>query len=205
MSKIFCNSIHRRARSSIVPLKQHIVRYCAYGYNTRIYKERLIKKLFNKLGFTLIELMVVVLVVTGLALLIFFTFRDIQTKNRDEKRQRDLKALHTQIETFHVQNGRYPTLAQINNPEFRSKNFKGFEENTMKDPLWKSGGSCSTAKIDGKPILLGNTNSPNCYAYVVSPKDCDNEKVDCTNYVLKIRLEVKVDDEEFIERTSVYK
>ena len=75
----------------------------------------------------------------------------------------------------------------------------------MKDPLWKSGGSCSTAKIDGKPILLGNTNSPNCYAYVVSPKDCDNEKVDCTNYVLKIRLEVKVDDEEFIERTSVYK
>lgn len=145
------------------------------------------------------------LVVTGLAILIFVTFKDIQTKNRDEKRRRDLRALYTQVENYHVQNGRYPTLAQINNPDYRNKNFKGFEENTMKDPLWKSSGSCSTAKVDGRPILLGNNNSANCYAYIVSPKDCDNEKVDCTNYTIKIKLEVKVDDEEYIERSSVFK
>lgn len=145
------------------------------------------------------------LIVTGLAIFIFVTFKDIQTKNRDEKRRRDLTALYTQVENYRAQNGRYPTLAQINEADYRSKNFKGFEENILKDPLWKSSGSCSTAVVDGKPILLGNTNSPNCYTYIVAPKECDNEKIDCTNYTLKIKLEVKVDDEEYIERSSVYK
>ncbi len=38
---------------------------------------------------------------------------------RDTERQSDIKAIHGQVEAYHTQNGKYPTLSDINDSDWR--------------------------------------------------------------------------------------
>ena len=77
-------------------------------------------------GFTIVELLIVIVVIGILALLVITTFSGIQQKGRDTKRQTDIKALHGMLEAFYAQNGGgYPVLADVNNASWRTTNMKG--------------------------------------------------------------------------------
>ena len=133
----------------------------------------------NQKGFTIVELLIVIVVIGILAALVITTFTGIQKKARDTERTTDIKALHGQIEAYYTQNGRYPTLTDMNDTTWRGNNMKGLDVEALKDPK----GSAST---------LVAAAAANGYAYDVQAADgtaCDNSTKDCAKYVLTATLE----------------
>lgn len=130
-------------------------------------------------GFTIVELLIVIVVIGILAALVITTFTGIQKKARDTERTGDIKVLHSQVEAYYAQNGKYPTLANLNDGTWRSSNMKGLDAEALKDPK----GSAQT---------LGATSSSSQYGYAVTAAGggtCDNITTDCAEYTLTATLE----------------
>ncbi len=64
--------------------------------------------MFSKRGFTIVEVMVVIVVMSILASVIFVASQGSGKKSRDAERQADLKTLQTAIELYKLKYGRYP-------------------------------------------------------------------------------------------------
>ena len=138
-------------------------------------------------GFTIVELLIVIVVIGILAALVITTFTGIQQRARNTERETDIKALHGQIEAYYAQNGRYPTLGNLNDSTWRSTNMKGLDAEAIKDPKWASTITACTAS--GAPSLATAAQA-NCYSYEVTPANCDNSTAaDCTSYTLKATKE----------------
>lgn len=128
-------------------------------------------------GFTIVELLIVIVVIGILAALVVVTYNGIQQKARDTERKTDINAIHGQVEAYSAQNGKYPTLDNINDSAFRSANMKGLDPAALKDPKGSSNALCDSVGAD-------------CYAYVATPANCDNDtNGDCTGYTLTATLE----------------
>lgn len=85
-------------------------------------------------GFTIVELLIVIVVIAILATLVIVTFTGIQQKARDSQRQTDINALDSHVEAFFAQNGAYPTVAQLNNAAWRQKYMKGLDPGALTAP-----------------------------------------------------------------------
>ena len=127
-------------------------------------------------GFTIVELLIVIVVIGILAALVVTTFSGIQKKARDSERQTDIGALHSQIEAYHAQNGKYPTNANLDDDAFVTANMKGLDLNALKDPK-------------GASNDLAAAPAANVYSYAELPAGCDNTATDCTSYTLTATLE----------------
>lgn len=133
-------------------------------------------KKYKNRGFTIVELLIVIVVIGILATLVITTYNGIQEKARDTKRKTDINALQGQIEAFEAQNGNYPTLGNINDSTWRGTNMKGLDPSALQDPK-------------GSTQALSDTPGANTYAYVATPSGCDNSATDCTGYTLTATLE----------------
>ena len=131
-------------------------------------------------GFTIIELLIVIVVIGILAALVITTFSGIQQKARNTERTTDIKALSSQLEAYYTQNtnSSYPTLANMNDPAWRSTNVKGLEAEAIKDPRDTS----------ATPVLVA-TPTDNRYSYAVLPAGCDNSATPCTSFTLTAKAE----------------
>lgn len=130
-------------------------------------------------GFTIVELLIVIVVIGILAALFITTFTGIQQKARNTERQTDVKALHGQIEAYYAQNGKYPTLANMNDASWRASNMKGLDAEALKDPK-------------GAAQTLVSAAAANAYSYDVLASDdtaCDNSAKDCAKYTLTATYE----------------
>lgn len=128
-------------------------------------------------GFTIVELLIVIVVIGILAGLVVVTYTGIQQKARDTERKTDVNALHGQLEAYQAQNGKYPTLANVNDATFRSANMKGLDPAALQDPK-------------GTAQTLVDAAIADSYAYTVLPATCDNGAAgDCTSYTLTATLE----------------
>lgn len=128
-------------------------------------------------GFTIVELLIVIVVIGILAALVITTFTGIQKRARNTERETDIKALHGQVEAYFAQEGRYPTLANLNEATWRGDNMKGLDEGALQDPK-------------GASAALVDTAAANVYSYVVTPAGCDNDTGgDCDGYTLTATLE----------------
>src|SRR5271170_5409527 len=85
-------------------------------------------------GFTIVELLIVIVVIGILALLVITTYSGIQAKARNAKRQSDIKSLQTQVEAFFSQNGYYPSRTDMNSSSWLATNMKSLDQNALIDP-----------------------------------------------------------------------
>ena len=85
-------------------------------------------------GFTIVELLIVIVVIGILATLVIVTFSGIQQKGRNSQRQTDINALASHVEAYYADKGSYPTAAMINDDAWRAANMKGLDPQALKDP-----------------------------------------------------------------------
>ena len=130
-------------------------------------------------GFTIVELLIVIVVIGILATLVIVTFTGIQQKARNTKRQTDINAVNSHVEAYYAQNGYYPTLAHLNDATWRGTNMKGLDPDALKDPK----GSAST---------LVAAPAANSYAYAVTDDagaSCATDETTCAKFTLTATLE----------------
>ncbi len=124
-------------------------------------------------GFTIVELLIVIVVIGILALLVITTFTGIQKKARDSERETDVSAVAAQVEAYYAQNAKYPTLANLQDATWVTTNLKGLDANALKDPKWTTGSAPAATSA------VGN------YGYATTPANCDNgTNGDCDNFTL---------------------
>ncbi|HET6924454.1 MAG TPA: type II secretion system protein, partial [Candidatus Saccharimonadales bacterium] len=136
-------------------------------------------------GFTIVELLIVIVVIGILAGLVITTYNGIQQKARNTERTTDLKTFQSQLEAYYAQNGRYPMIAtdgtglggdSAQNVAFIQTNMKGMDKETLRDPKGASG---------DYSLNTGTTLGGNKYTYNPAPTGCDYSGTnDCTSYTL---------------------
>ena len=115
----------------------------------------------NKKGFTIVELLIVIVVIGILATLVIVTFTGIQQKGRNSQRQTDINAVASHVEAFNAQYGFYPTQADLATASFRTTYMKGLDPEALVDPKQASG-------------TIGTAVSATQYSYVAAGTDCTN-------------------------------
>ncbi len=127
-------------------------------------------------GFTIVELLIVIVVIGILAALVITTFAGVQRKARKTERGTGIKAIHSQLEAYFAEENTYPTLDQINeangNTDWRKTNMKSLDPEALKDPKGDNSALCSAA-------------SDECYGYVRVVNTTDNT----VTYTLTANLE----------------
>ncbi len=132
-------------------------------------------------GFTIVELLIVIVVIGILAALVITTYNGIQQKGRNTDRTNDLGALKSHLESYNASNGRYPSTSNLGatsatNVAFIGTDLKGLDKEALRDPQGTAG-----------DYSLVTTPTAKKYAY--KPTDdtgavCDNTTTDCTKYTL---------------------
>lgn len=128
-------------------------------------------------GFTIVELLIVIVVIGILAAIVITTFTGVQKKGRDADRKSDINAIYSQVEVYFAQNAKYPTLANLNDDSWRNTNVKGLTDDAITAP-------------GGTDALVASGAATTNYEYVATPANCDNgTNGDCTGFTLTATLE----------------
>jgi prepilin-type N-terminal cleavage/methylation domain-containing protein len=150
---------------------------------------RVLRRRLTSSGFTIIELLVVLVILCILGSLVALTYSGVQAKNRNAERQADVDVLKGHLEGYYAQTNNYPKLADLNNASWRAQNMKKLQAKTLQDPRWDTKITDCTA--DGKAVIAAEPRA-NCYSYQVTASDgsaCDNATVPCAHYTLTAQLE----------------
>ncbi len=85
-------------------------------------------------GFTLVELLIVIIIIGILATLVIVTFTGVQAKARDSQRQTDIGAVDSHLEAFFAETGYYPSYKDLTTATFLSGSLKGLDPQSLVDP-----------------------------------------------------------------------
>ena len=143
-------------------------------------------------GFTIVELLIVIVIIGILATLVIVTFTGIQQRARNTKRQTDINAIASHVEAYFANSAQYPTLANMNDATFRSTNLKGLDPAALQDPK-------------GTAQTLVATPAANAYAYAPTDDNgntCDDVTTACTKYTLTATYEGTVNGATTYVKTS---
>lgn len=119
------------------------------------------KKHLNSQGFTIIELMVVIVAIAAVSVLALTNIRGIRAQNRDEAKKTDINAIFFQLESYHQVNNYYPE-------NINAETLKGIDPESLTD-------------ASGKKVSEPGS------AYTYSPTGCVESK--CKGYELRASLE----------------
>ena len=136
-------------------------------------------------GFTIVELLIVIVVIGILAALVITTYGGIQAKARNGKRASDIQSVQTQIEAFYAQNQYYPSLTDLNSQAWRVTNMKSLDNISLVDPSSTCNPNttaCVTLAVAAKS-----------YSYQVGDAaanaSCEAVDTNCAQYILTATYE----------------
>ena len=99
-------------------------------------------------GFTIVELLIVIVVIGILAALVLNSFNGVQARARDTERRTDINAIATQLEVYYNDKSGYPTPTDLADTAWQTANLKGAD---------------AAAFVDPKGVMVNGTGSS--YAY----------------------------------------
>lgn len=128
-------------------------------------------------GFTIIELLIVIVVIGILAALVLNTVAGVQQRSRDTERRTDITVLATALEDFYKEHGGYPQLGQFSNLQAATTMFPGIEENTFMAP--------GKSEFSVFPAVSKNINQYGyrAFADVAKTTACDKNN-ECASFTL---------------------
>src|SRR5476649_94013 len=120
----------------------------------------------NNKGFTIVELLIVIVVIGILALLVITTYSGIQAKARNSMRASDVKSLQTQIEAYFSQNGFYPSRTDLNTASWLTTNMKSLDQTALIDPsnATQSKTLLASAALKSYAYAVSNSAGTTCEA-----------------------------------------
>ena len=146
-------------------------------------------------GFTIVELLIVIVVIGILALLVITTYSGIQAKARNSKRQSDVKSLQTQLEAFFSQNGYYPSLTDMNGQAWLGTNMKSLDQNALIDP---------SNPTQSKTLVTAQVAKSYAYAVTNSAStSCEADDTTCAKYTLTATYEGTVNGASSFSATNL--
>jgi prepilin-type N-terminal cleavage/methylation domain-containing protein len=149
-------------------------------------------------GFTIVELLIVIVVIGILATLVIVTFSGIQQKGRNSQRQTDINAVASHVSAFYADKGYYPTAAQLKDSSWVAANLKGLDPEALRDPKQATGGTIGdTASATQYGYSVSGDSGP-CAASVTGTAD----GTDCTKYTLTAKLEGKTAPDDTYTKSS---
>ena len=149
-------------------------------------------------GFTIVELLIVIVVIGILALLVITTYSGIQAKARNAKRQTDIQSLQTQLEAFFSQNGYYPSLGDFNSTSWRATNMKSLDAGALVDPS-------STCNPSTTSCLVA-APAAKSYSYAVTDSNgasCETTDTNCALYTLTATYEGTVNGQSTYTKSNL--
>ena len=164
----------------------------------------LTKPKLNNKGFTIVELLIVIVVIGILALLVITTYSGIQAKARNSKRQTDVQSVQTQLEAFFSQNGYYPSLTDMNtgtsatsdaNSTWVASNMKSLDQTALVDPSNPN----SSRQLKDSP-------QAKWYSYEVtdsSGNSCETTDTNCAKYTLTATYEGTVNGQSSYSKSNL--
>ncbi len=129
-------------------------------------------KFKNSKGFTIVELLIVIVVIGILAALVIVQFTNVQARARDAERKSDIRALQSKVAEYYALQGYYPiTLNAINNPT------NVVPADACKAPGSTSAG-CTAPDYQYKAYKSGTAVT------TTGTTDCDNSADNCVGYII---------------------
>ena len=158
----------------------------------------------NNRGFTIVELLIVIVVIGILALLVITTYSGIQAKARNSKRQTDIASVQTQLEAYFSQNGYYPSLTDMNtgtsatssaDSSWASTNMKSLDQTALTDP-----------SNPNQSKQLKSAPAAKWYAYAVTDSNgnsCESDDTTCAKYTLTATYEGTVNGQSTYTKSNL--
>lgn len=135
----------------------------------------------NQAGFTIVELLIVIVVIGILAALVLNTFQGVQARARDTERRTDVNSIATQLEAYYADFGHYPDGSAASTcgdgTESCALNVltnRGLDAEALNDP-------------NGNAINIGAQGTDNEYYYDVTGATCATGQ--CDSFTLSTLLE----------------
>ncbi len=132
-------------------------------------------------GFTTIEVLIVIIVISLLATLTLNLIGGAQSRGRDEQRSADLDTLHSRLEEYFSDNGGYPNT-------LNASLFPGIDAEALKDPGEVDVVIVSPSSDQYTALSVANPDASANYKYIPYPTGCG--LITCTGYVLKSYIEL---------------
>jgi prepilin-type N-terminal cleavage/methylation domain-containing protein len=136
-------------------------------------------------GYTIIELLIVIVVIGILSALGFSAIQNSQARSRDTERVTDIDNLHSKLEAYYSDNGGYPNT-------FTVSTFSGLSPEALKDGNGVSIVMSSPVSDQAAALSSSNPTASANYKYIPYPTGCT--AITCTGYILKSYIEQPTPD-----------